>query len=163
MKWSSTSEFPQLLHQCSCLKLFFYYIFLISNLTFSSAVYNYSTFTLVSVFFFNFLLKFNSYNSICHFKVYTSGAFSTLTELCDHYFCLVLKYLLHPKGHLMSIKQYAPRPSSSNLWQALPSVFMALPVLDSSCKSSHKLCGHLHLAYFIYYNTLRVHPWGGIY
>lgn len=108
IEWPRTSGFLPLLHQCSCLK-WFYYVSVISNLTFSSAVYNYSTFTLVTVFFFNFLLKFNSYNSICHFKVYTSVAFSTFTELCGYYFCLVLKYFFTPKGNLMSIKQHVPR------------------------------------------------------
>lgn len=51
-----------------------------------------------------FVMEVKFTHKIIHLKVKNSEAFSTLTTLCNHHFCLVLKHSYHPKGKLVHAK-----------------------------------------------------------
>lgn len=51
-----------------------------------------------------FVMEVKFTHKIIHLKVKNSEAFSSLTMLCNHHFCLVLKHSYHPKGKLVCAK-----------------------------------------------------------
>ena len=71
--------------------------------------------------------------------------FSLFTKLCDCHHCLIPEHFYHPQRNSPYVKWLTPFPTPSSSWQLLLyfSDAMNLPLMDSSYKWGHVVCGLL--------------------
>lgn len=71
--------------------------------------------------------------------------FGLFTVLCDYHHCLIPEHFYHPQRNSPCVKWLTPFPPPSGSWQLLLyfSDAMNLPVMDSSYKWGHVVCGLL--------------------
>ena len=91
----------------------------------------------------------HTHRKIHHFKVSKSVLFffffSLFTKLCDCHHCLIPEHFYHPQRNSPYVKWLTPFPTPSSSWQLLLyfSDAMNLPLMDSSYKWGHVVCGLL--------------------
>ena len=100
-----------------------------------------------------FLLRWNSHNIRVTISKHTiQGAFSTFTMLCNHHHYLITEHFYHIsplKKNLRPIKQsFLIHPFFQPWWWLICLLWMDLPILNTSYKWNHIICGLLCLAPF---------------
>lgn len=84
--------------------------------------------------------------------------------MSNHCHDLVPKHFRHTKGNLAPVEQSRPLSPIPQPPVTIdrPGFSMDSPILDTSCKQKHQICGLLHPVSFTQHNVFKIHPCVGV-